>query len=106
MANNIRKNLDYAIGTADMNSAMKNPKARFYATVQSLLVSELISIWKRDELPFETVLDIIEEMAVCGWEPTLFWLGHFYFWESFRDEWDMTTDRFAPFSEITKAKDS
>ena len=87
---NKRKNFDYAIGTADMNAFLASPKARFYATVQSLLVSELISIWKRDELPFETALDMIEAMDEGGWEPTLYWLGHFCFWESFRGEWDMT----------------
>ena len=90
MANNKRKNLDYAIGTSDMNAALASPKARFYATVQSLLVSEVISLWKLDELPFHTALDMIEAIDESGWEPTLYWLGHFCLWESFRDEWDMT----------------
>lgn len=66
MANKIRKTSDYAIGTADMNAALASPKARFYATVQSLLISEIISLWKPDELPIETALDIIEGMDDGG----------------------------------------
>lgn len=90
MMKNTRKTVDYVIGAADMNAALVGPKARFYATIQSLLVSEVISLWKLDEFSVETALDMIEAMDESGWEPTLYWLGHFCLWESFRDEWDMT----------------
>ena len=93
MINNIRKASDHVIGGADMNTVLASPKARISATIRSLLTSEVISLWKLDELPFETALDMIEAMDEGGWEPTLYWLGHFCFWESFRGEWDMTVGK-------------
>lgn len=90
MMKNKRKNFDYVIGAADMSAGLVSPKSRVSATIKSLLISQVISLWQLDELPFETALDMIETMDKGGWEPTLYWLGHFCFWESFRDEWDMT----------------
>lgn len=90
MMNYTSMNYDCVIGMACNSVAVTNPKARLSATIQSLLVSELLLIYQNDNLTLEIVLDKIEMMEETGWEMTLRWLGHFYTWESYREDWHMT----------------
>lgn len=83
-------NYDYVIGMAGTTAVITNPKAKLSATIQSLVISELLSIWQNDDLTLEVILDKIEMMEEIGWEMTLRWLGHFNTWESYREDWHMT----------------
>jgi len=81
---------DFILGMTAGAITCKKAGERQAKTIESVLRTELVAIWRRDELPLETVLEKIEEMEINGWESTLEWLGHFYLFESYRYMWDMT----------------
>ena len=81
---------DFVLGMTGGAVASAKAVVRQTETIESVLRTELVAIWQRDELPLEIVFEKIEEMERKGWEATLEWLGHFYMFESYRYMWDMT----------------